>query len=97
MQRLKIKVEHCLTGPEGFHQQMDVGDPNNLNWFVQGNSGHSSRLAQEGWESWMDILGNDADPNYSVYFYDWAGDDTLSSFLDVDITYQGYGLWRASF
>jgi hypothetical protein len=90
-------VEHCLTGPTGFHNLMDVSDPNNLNWFVQGNSGQASRLAWPGWETWMDILGNNADPNYSVFFYDWAGDDTLSSFLDVDITYQGYGLWQATF
>jgi len=90
-------VEHCLTGPDGFHVQMDLADPNNLNWFVQGNSGHTSRMAQTGWETWMDVLDNDAQPFYTLYFYSWAGDNTLSSFLDVDIAYKGYGLWQATF
>ena len=45
----------------------------------------------------MDILGNDGRPYYTVYFYDWAGDDTLCSFADVDITYSQKGLWRATF
>jgi hypothetical protein len=89
-------VEHCLTGPNGFHLRMDVTDPNNLNWFVQGNAGHTSRPAAPGWISWMDIFDNNSDPNYTVYFYDWYGDDTSSSFLDVDIRYQGFGIWQAT-
>ena len=90
-------VEHCLTGPTGFHNNMDVSDPANLNWFVQGNSGQSSRSQDGGWESWMDILNNNAAPFYTVYYYTWAGNDTLCSFLDVDIAYQGLGLWQATF
>jgi len=45
----------------------------------------------------MDILGNDAPPYYTVYFYDWAGDHTLCSFYDVDIIHRGKGFWQATF
>jgi hypothetical protein len=44
----------------------------------------------------MDILGNDAPPFYTVYFYDWEG-TAERSFLDLDITYHGDGIWEAHF
>ena len=73
-------------------------DENNLNYLVMGNSGHTSRMPLEGWEGWMDITGNDAEPYYSVYFYGWAGDDERASFLDVDVARQPLsGVWRATF
>jgi len=90
-------VEHCLTGPVGFEKEMNIADANNLNWLVMGNSGHTSRAQAPGWEEWMDILGNDAPPYYTVYFYDWAGDHTLCSFYDVDIIHRGKGFWQATF
>ncbi len=89
-------VEHCLTGPEGFEAAMDPGDPANLHWLVQGNSGQGARFAVSGWESWMDILGNDAAPFYSTYFYDWAG-TAERSFLDIEIAPRGDGQWEAAF
>lgn len=76
---------------------MNIADANNLNWLVMGNSGHTSRAQAPGWEEWMDILGNDAPPYYTVYFYDWAGDHTLCSFYDVDIIHRGKGFWQATF
>ncbi len=90
-------VEHCLTGPAGFENDMDVNDPNNLNYLVMGNSGYSSRYAEDGWNTWMDIEGNDGPPYYTKYFYSWAGNDSLSSFWDVNIVNEGNNLWRADF
>lgn len=89
-------VEHCLTGPAGFESAMDVGDPANLSWLVHGNGGNSARYPASGWETWMDVQGNDGPPYYTVWFYDWPETDERS-FLDIDVTYQGGGVWRAHF
>jgi len=93
-------VEHCLTGPEGFEAAMDVTDPNNLNYLVQGNSGNSARAAEDystgDWRTWMDILGDDAAPYYTTYFYDWEHTD-YRSFLDINFVNLGNGIWRADF
>ena len=90
-------VEHCLTGPDGFEEDMDVTDPDNLNYLVMGNSGRSSRDADSGWNTWMDITGNDGAPYYTKYFYSWAGNDSLSSFWDINIVNEGDNKWRADF
>jgi len=89
-------VERCLTGPSGFEVEMDENTEYNLNYFVLGNSGHSSRKAKEGWESWMDILGNDGPPYYSLYYYDWEKTDH-ASYLDVDIEKERNGEWKCTF
>ena len=91
-------VEHCLTGPSGFETAMDVTDPDNLNYLVMGNSGQSSRGADGGWETWMDITGNNAAPFYNQpYFYDWAGNDSLASSIDINFVNLQDGNWRADF
>lgn len=90
-------VEHCLTGPPGFEARMDVTDPNNLNYFTMGNSGEASRGAQTGWENWMDITGNNAAPFFTTYFYHWAGDDSLTSSIDINFVNLHDGTWRADF
>lgn len=89
-------VEHCLTGPVGFEAKMDVTDPANLNWLVQGNSGEGARSPQAGWEKWMSIRGDGAAPFFSTYFYDWEGTD-LRSFLLIEIEKQPGGKWKAGF
>jgi len=90
-------VEHALTGPPGFERDMDVQDPDNLNWLTMGNSGHSSRGAADKWTTWMDILGNNRAPFYSTYFYGWAGDSDLASYVDLAISPLGGNLWQADF
>ena len=89
-------VERCLTGPPGYEQAMDETDPANLNYIVMGNSGHSARYAKDGWETWMDITGNDGPPYYTRYFYDWAGTDHVS-FVDISIDPLDHGTWKAHF
>ncbi len=89
-------VEHCLTGPAGFEAKMDIHDPDNLNYIVMGNSGEGSSSAVDGWQTWMDILGNDGPPYYSVYFYDWEK-TTHASFLYVRITRENNGKWLCTF
>ena len=89
-------VEHSLTGPPGFEATMSLNDPANLNYLVQGNSGHSARGAAAGWDTWMDIQENDSSPYYTTYFYDWMG-TTLMSFLDVNIQALGGGDYQATF
>ena len=90
-------VEHCLDGPAGFEAKMDLTDPNNLNFITMGNSGQSSRSGKEGWEKWMDRNDNDAAPFYTTYYYDWAGDNSLASFLDINFVNLEDGTWRADF
>ncbi|HID72456.1 TPA: hypothetical protein EYP38_00825 [Candidatus Micrarchaeota archaeon] len=89
-------VERCLTGPLGYEQAMDEADPVNLNYIVMGNSGQNARYAKDGWETWMDITGNDGPPYYTRYFYDWAGTDHVS-FVDLSIDPIGPGRWKAHF
>ena len=99
-------VERSVTGPSGYHTKYTGGlgnvstwrDEDNLNYFTQGNSGQASRSADAGWESWMDITGNNAAPFYTAYFYSWAGNDDYASFTDVDITWMSANSkWRATF
>ena len=90
-------VEHSLTGPSGFESGMDVTDPDNLNYITMGNSGQASRGADTGWETWMDITGNNSAPFYTTYFYGWAGNDSLASSLDINFINQQDGTWRADF
>jgi len=99
-------VERCVTGPAGYHSKNSGGlsnvltwrDEDNLNYFTQGNGGQVSRAAAPGWETWMDITGNDAAPFYTAYFYEWAGNDAYASFTDVDIAWIGANRkWRATF
>ncbi len=90
-------VEHCLTGPEGFEKKMDVNDPANLNYLVMGNSGHTSRLAEPGWEKWMSVRGDGREPFHTKWFYTWDGWHHLASFFDVRIVHNGDGTWTASF
>jgi len=89
--------ERCLTGPEGFWEEMDEKAPQNLNYFVMGNSGHDSRLPVKGWETWMDIMGNNGPPYYTKYFYEWAGKRELASYLDVKIEKKDEKTWRCNF
>ena len=94
-------VERCLTGTHGFHEHKN--EPwawrleSNLNYFVAGNSGEGARTPAGGWETWMDITGNDAAPFHTVYYYPWAGDNSLASFLYVHIAAQPDGAWKATF
>ncbi len=90
-------VEHCLTGSSGYESEMDVTDPDNLNYIVMGNSGYSSRYADSGWEDWMSIHGDGNPPYYTTYFYSWAGDSTKTSFLDINFVNEGENTWRADF
>lgn len=99
-------VERCVSGPAGFHTEYANGlanvltwrDEDNLNYFTQGNSGQSSRSADAGWETWMDITGNNAAPFYTAYFYEWSGNDSYSSFTDVDVAWvSSSSKWRATF
>lgn len=64
-------VERCLTGPGGFWEDMDVNDPANLNYIVQGNSGHSARDPHPEWRRWMQIPNAPPETYYTVWFYDW--------------------------
>ena len=89
--------ERCLTGPDGFWEEMDEKDVNNLNYFVMGNSGQASRVPVEGWETWMDITGNDGPPYYTKYFYEWAGQDELASHLSVNIEKENEKDWKCTF
>lgn len=89
-------VERCLTGPPGFENQMDPTSPENLNYLVNGNAGQSTRRPSDGWETWMDVTGNDGAPFYTTYFYDWAGTEH-TSFYQIDIEPLGDGRWRARF
>ena len=89
-------VEHSLTGPPGYETEMDVTNPENLNYFVMGNSGVYTREVEEGWETWMDILDNDGPPYYTVYFYDWQDTD-FSSYLDVFIQKVSEHKWECTF
>lgn len=90
-------VEHCLTGPAGFETEMDLTDPDNLNYITMGNSGDSSRTADSGWENWMDITGNNAAPFYTTYFYRWGGNNALASFIDMNFINLQNGTWRVDF
>ena len=104
-------VEHCVTGPQGWWNQPGAfhrdhpdhaawsNDPKNLNYIVMGNSGEGSRDAHPHWTDWMDIQHDDpqAPPAtyYSDYFYDWAGDDQKSSYLDVQLA-KADQAWKAT-
>ena len=82
-------VQRSLTGPEGFHRDKDTPEAwnreENLNYICGGNGGYDCRDVVEGWETWMDILGNDGPPYYTVYFYDWIKQNEYVSYLDVEI------------
>ncbi|MEW6608713.1 MAG: lamin tail domain-containing protein [bacterium] len=89
-------VERCLTGPAGFETTMDDKDPANLNYLVQGNSGEGARSPQTGWETWMDITGNNGPPYYTKYFYDWVNTD-YRSYTELDIQKLNPTTWQATF
>ena len=62
-----------------------------------GNSGNpEARDPAPGWETWMDITGNDSHPYFTKYFYDWNGTEHRS-FIDVSLTNWGNGQWQAEF
>ncbi len=104
-------VERCVTGPSGWWNHPGafnrrhpnhaawLNDTRNLNYIVMGNSGEGSRLAHPTWESWMDIHQYDvtAPPGtcYTDYFYEWAGVDSMSSYIDLRITRER-GAWQAA-
>lgn len=106
-------VERSVTGPGAFFKKYDRGmqdprtwrDENNLNYLIQGNSGHSSRSAPAGWQSWIDITGNDNKPFYTAYYFGdiyelegWEGDPSYTSFNNVDIAWNTERQsWRAVF
>lgn len=94
-------VEHCLTGPAGFWIAMDVNSPANLNYIVQGNSGHSARNPHPDWKRWMQIPDAPPETFYTVWFYDWneANNPTTvrCSFYDVQILRVSEVTWQASF
>jgi len=89
-------IEHCVTGPAGFEKNLDVADPRDLNWFVVGNSGQSSRTAKKGWQNWMSVKGNGKEPFFTRYFYSWAGNSNLASFLEVKLEPLAGNLWKAT-
>jgi hypothetical protein len=94
-------VEHCLTGPAGFWVAMDVNNPANLNYIVQGNSGHSARDPHADWKKWMQIPDAPPETFYTVWFYDWneANNPTTvrCSFYDVQILKVSEATWKAHF
>ncbi|MEA3224539.1 MAG: metallophosphoesterase family protein [Planctomycetota bacterium] len=94
-------VEHCLTGPEGYWEKMDVNDPANLNYLVQGNSGHSARDPHPQWKRWMQIPGAPPETFYTVWFYDWnksnSPETVRCSLHDVQISKTSARTWQAKF
>lgn len=94
-------VEHCLTGPEGYWEKMDVNDPANLNYLVQGNSGHSARDPHPEWKRWMQIPGAPPETFYTVWFYDWNKGNSPAtvrcSLYDVQISKISARTWQARF
>jgi hypothetical protein len=94
-------VEHCLTGPEGYWEKMDVNDPVNLNYLVQGNSGHSARDPHPEWKRWMQIPGAPPETFYTVWFYDWnksnSPEAVRCSLHDVQISRISARTWQAKF
>jgi hypothetical protein len=94
-------VEHCLTGPEGYWEKMDVNDPANLNYLVQGNSGHSARDPHSEWKRWMQIPGAPPETFYTVWFYDWNKSNSPAtvrcSLHDVQISKTSTHTWQARF
>ena len=90
-------VEHCLTGPEGFEKIMDRKNEKNLNWFVIGNSGQSSRKPKKGWETWMSTAGDGSAPYFTTWFYSWPGQNNLASFLEVRLQPTSGTHWQATF
>jgi hypothetical protein len=98
--------ERCVTGPEGFQNRYPDGiddpltwqDEANLNYIVEGNGGDTARAEEGGWETWMDITGNDDAPCYTVYFYPWGGQNDSVSYCDVQVGWnRASNRWRASF
>jgi hypothetical protein len=94
-------VEHCLTGPEGYWEKMDVNDTSNLNYLVQGNSGHSARDPHPQWKRWMQIPGAPPETFYTVWFYDWNRSNSPAavrcSLHDVEISRVSGNCWQADF
>lgn len=90
-------VAHSLTGPDGFGENMDISDPKNLNWFVMGNSGEASRAEAKNWKSWMSINNDEKKTLFSQYFYSWAANNDLTSFLLVNLKNEKNGTWQATF
>jgi len=89
-------VERVITGPPELDGRLSAGDPKCLNWFVQGNSGHSSRPPGGRWKSWLYTGKGTKRAVDSVYFYDWEQTE-YASFLDLKIEPAGKGKWRATF
>ena len=98
--------ERCVTGASGYQNEYTGGltnaltwrDEDNLNYFTVGNSGQASRIADVGWENWMDITDNNAAPYYTAYFYSWAGNDSYASFLDVNVAWNSANSkWHTTF
>ena len=94
-------VEHCLTGPERYWEKMDVNDPANLNYLVQGNSGHSARDPHMEWKRWMQIPGAPPGTYYTVWFYDWNKSNSPEAvrcgLRDVQISRISASTWQAKF
>ncbi|MFC1793562.1 purple acid phosphatase family protein [Planctomycetota bacterium] len=94
-------VERCLTGPEGYWEMMDVNDPANLNYIVQGNSGHSARDPHPQWKQWMQIPDAPPETYYTVWFYDWNKASNPStvrcSLHDVQVSNVSATDWQATF
>ena len=94
-------VEHCLTGPEGYWEDMDVNDPANLNYIVQGNSGHSARDPHPEWKQWMQIPNAPPETFYTVWFYDWNKTNNprtvRCSLTDVQVSKASARAWTAKF
>jgi hypothetical protein len=94
-------VEHCLTGPDGYWVAMDVNNPANLNYLVQGNSGHSARDPHPKWKRWMQIPDAPPETFYTVWFYDWnkANNPTTDrcSLYDIQISKLCAAIWQAKF
>ncbi len=94
-------VEHCLTGPDGYWEKMDVNDTANLNYLVQGNSGHSARDPHPEWKRWMQIPDAPPETYYTVWFYDWNRSNNPTtvrcSFEDIQISRVSPRSWQATF
>ena len=80
---------------------MDVNDPANLNYVVQGNSGHSARDPHPEWKRWMQIPDAPPETFYTIWFYDWnqANNPTTvrCSFYDVRLSRISEATWQTAF
>jgi hypothetical protein len=88
-------AERNLVGPNGSATDADAEE--NINYFVLGNSGSSSRSSDDDWKRWMSVGGDGTEPTFRAWHYDWAGHDDQACYIQMDLTNNGAGEWTADF